>query len=82
MKEVFGIFCIYKTESGAVIVTVSRKAKKSQALSIANRFIKKRLDDLVIMKAWGDDSSLYFKEVEGKTELWAIYKKKRKGEIC
>ena len=81
MKEVFDIFAIYKTDSGAAIVTVSRKAKKSQALSIANRFIKKRLDDLVIMKAWGDDSSLYFSEVEGKTELWAVFKKARKEEL-
>jgi hypothetical protein len=55
--------------------------KKSEALSAANRFLKKRLDDLCIVRAWIGDDGLYFKKVEGGAEAWAVYKKSRRGDV-
>ena len=75
------LFEIYKSEKNVTILVLSREMKKSEALSAANRFLKKRLDDLCIVRAWIGDDGLYFKKVEGGAEAWAVYKKSRRGDV-
>jgi len=65
---------IYKTENGIAIVTVNKSLSIDEAFTEANKHFKIRKSALSIADAWIKGDNLYFEQVRGGKNVWAVWK--------
>ena len=65
---------LFETESKRKIVTVNLSLAKHEAIIEANKYFKIRKSALSITKAWVKGDYLYFEDVKGGKEVWAVWK--------
>lgn len=65
---------IFETENKRKVVTVNKSLAKYEAIIEANKHFKVRKTALSIRDAWVKGDYLYFEEIKGGRNVWAIWK--------